>query len=127
MFADARQAYDGGTKTSVSGRELEARALTKAARQLEECLRQWESPDRPERLDRAVRLNQQLWTLFQTELARPDHGLPVALRVDLLQLSRFIDRRSFEVLGDPDPAKLEALIRLNRQVADGLRGEAQGA
>jgi flagellar protein FlaF len=124
MFASARQAYDAATKTSVSGRELEARALSKAARQLEECAQQWDAPGRAERLDHAIRFNQRLWTLFQTELARPDHPLPVELRINLLRLSQFIDRRTFEILADPEPGKLKALVELNRQVAEGLRTEA---
>ena len=127
MFASARQSYDTATKTSVSGRELEARALSKAARQLEECVRDWDSPGRSERLDQAIRFNQRLWTLFQTELARPEHPLPLDLRVNVLRLSQFIDKRSFEVLGDPDPLKLKTLIDLNRQVAEGLRTGDAGA
>ena len=121
MFNSARQAYETATKTSVSGRELEAQALSKAARRLEECMLEWDAPGRADRVDEAIRFNQRLWTLFQTELGRPDHPLPVELRVNLLRLSQFIDRRSFEILTDPDPSKLKALINLNRQVAEGLR------
>ena len=121
MFANARQSYDAATKTSVSGRELEARALYKAARQLEDCIRDWDTPGRAERLDLAIRFNQRLWSLFQTELAQPEHPLPLELRVNLLRLSQFIDKRSFEVMGRPDPSRLKALIDLNRQVAEGLR------
>jgi flagellar protein FlaF len=47
--------------------------------------------------------------------------LPLELRVNLLRLSQFIDKRSFEVMGRPDPSRLKALIDLNRQVAEGLR------
>ena len=124
MFASARQSYDNATRTSVSGREQEARALSKAARQLEDCIRDWDAPGRSERLDQAIRFNQRLWTLFQTELAHPQHPLPLELRLNVLRLSQFIDKRSFEVLGDPDPSKLKALIDLNRQIAEGLRTEA---
>jgi flagellar protein FlaF len=121
MFADPRQAYDTAMRTSVSGRELEARALSKAARQLEECMQDWDSPGRAERLDQAIRFNQRLWTFFQTELARPDHPLPVELRVNLLRLSQFIDRRSFDVTANPNPSALKALVDLNRQMAEALR------
>ena len=41
-------------------------------------------------------------------------------RLNLLQLSRFVDKRTFELLADPDAAKLQALIDINRNVAAGL-------
>lgn len=124
MFVNARQSYDAATKTSVSGRELEARALYNAARQLEDCVRDWDAPGRADRLDHAIRFNQRLWTLFQVELAQPEHPLPLDLRLNLLRLSQFIDKRSFEVISSPEPSKLKALIALNRQVAEGLRSGA---
>jgi flagellar biosynthesis activator protein FlaF len=120
MSANARQAYDKGKKATGSTRELESAALFKAARMLEQVKTAWEEPERDERLRRAIKHNQQLWTLFQTELVRPDHEMPRALRLNLLRLSAFIDRRSFEVLGKPDPTMLQALIDINRQIASGL-------
>jgi flagellar biosynthesis activator protein FlaF len=121
MFANARQSYDAATKTSVSGRELEARALYKAARQLEDCMRDWDAPGCAERLDEAIRFNQRLWTLFQTQIADPAHPLPLELRINVLRLSQFIDKRSFELLSHPERSKLKALIDLNRNIAEGLR------
>jgi len=127
MYASARQAYDSATRTAISGRELEARALSKAARQLEECARDWDRPGTPARLDEAIRFNQRLWSILQTELASPEHPLPLELRINLLKLSQFIDRRSFEVLAEPKPGALEALIQLNRTIAEGLRAGAPQA
>jgi flagellar protein FlaF len=120
MFRNAQQAYEQGSKATASGRQLEARALFKAARILEDCQRGWESPDHQQRLSEALRLNLKLWTVFQTELARPDHELPLDLRTDLLRLSAFIDRRSFQMMSRPDPGKLQALIDINRNIAMGL-------
>lgn len=120
MFQNAQQAYEQGSKTTNSGRQIEARALFKAARMLEACRSGWEEPDRRERLNEALRLNMKLWTLFQTELAHPDHELPLDLRTDLLRLSAFVDRRTFQVMSQPDPEKLQALIDINRNIAMGL-------
>jgi len=127
MYANARQAYDTATKTAVSGRELEARALYKAARLLEDCVRDWDTPGNGERLDQAIRFNQRLWTMFQTEMARADHALPLELRINLLRLSQFIDRRTFEVMSEPEASKLRALIDLNRQIAAGLQATPEAA
>jgi len=120
MFANARQAYDSAKKATGSSRELESAALFKAARMLEECKANWDAPDRDARLRLALVHNQRLWTFFQSELARPDHEMSAELRVDLLRLSAFIDRRSFDLLAHPDPDKLQALVDINRQIASGL-------
>jgi flagellar protein FlaF len=120
MFGSARQAYDTASRASVSSRELEARALFKAARQLEECANAWEAPDLAIRLDHALRFNQRLWTIFQSELLGTEHPMPAELRVNLLRISAFVDRRTFEVMAEPHPDKLRSLIDLNRQIAAGL-------
>jgi flagellar protein FlaF len=120
MYTSAGQAYDSGRKTSSSNRELEAMALFKAARQLEACQRSWDTPDRTSMLDAALKQNQRLWTFFQGELARPDHEMPLDLRVNLLRLSTFVDRRTLEIMADPAPEKLKVLIEINRHIGAGL-------
>jgi flagellar protein FlaF len=120
MFNSARQAYEQGTKTAVTSRQLEAAALFKCARMLEACQQAWDDPGRETSLDVALRHNMRLWTLFQAELARPEHEMPVEMRVNLLKLSRFVDRRTFEVMADPRPEKLQALIDINRNIGAGL-------
>jgi flagellar protein FlaF len=120
MFRDARSAYESAMKATDSSRELEATALAKAARLLEECRRGWSEPGHAERLDKALRYNQRLWTLFQTELARPDHEMLPALRLSLLKISAFVDRRTFEIIADPKPEMLQVLIGIDRNIAAGL-------
>jgi hypothetical protein len=46
--------------------------------------------------------------------------LPDDLRVNLLQLIQFIDRRTFDVMAFPAADKLAALISINRNIAAGL-------
>ena len=120
MFNSPENAYGAATRATESNRELEATALFKAARLLEACREGWESAGHGGRLDHALRYNQRLWTLFQTELARPDHEMVPALRADLLRLSAFVDKRTFEIVAEPRPDKLQALIDINRHVALGL-------
>lgn len=120
MYGNVRQAYETGAKATESSRELEAAALFKAARLLEGCRQSWESSDSASRLAEALRYNQRLWTFFQSELANPEHGLPAEIRANLLRISTFIDRRTFELMAHPEAAKLQALIDINRHVASGL-------
>ena len=120
MLNRAQQAYDATTKATASSRELEAAALFKAARMLDDSRQQWGTAEAPQRLNEALRHNLRLWTLFQAELARPDHEMPIDMRVRLLKLCAFIDRRTFELLARPEPEKVQVLININRQVASGL-------
>jgi len=120
MFASAKRTYESGSRAAPSGRELEAAALFKAARQIEVCQREWDVPGRAQRLDEALRYNQRLWTFFQGELAADDCPLPAELRRNLIRLSSFIDRRTFEMMGAPTTDGLQALIDINRNIATGL-------
>jgi len=120
MYGNAGQVYETASKATGSSRELEAAALFKAARLLESCQRGWDSSDRELRLAEALQYNQRLWTFFQSELAQPEHGLPAEIRINLLRISTFVDRRTFEIMARPEPQKLKALIEINRHVASGL-------
>jgi flagellar protein FlaF len=75
-----------------------------------------------EQLLDAVRLNWRLWTIIQAEQSDPDCATPKSLREGLLNLSNFVDRRSVDLLAHPDPAKLDVLISVNRNIAAGLLG-----
>ncbi|MBX3147467.1 MAG: flagellar biosynthesis regulator FlaF [Gemmatimonadales bacterium] len=119
-------AYATVEKVSTSGRQLEASALFRAARALQAVQDQWEAPDRERRLDEALKLNQRLWTFFQTELASDDNPLPRDLKVQLLNLIEFIDKRTFDVMAFPTAAKLRVLIDINRNVAAGLSAAPTG-
>jgi flagellar protein FlaF len=124
MAKSALETYRTAEMAAASGRDLEAAALFKAARQLEAVQRGWDSSDRDGRLEEALRYNTRLWTFFQTELAEDDHPMPRELRLNLLQLSKFIDKRTFELLAHPEPSKLLALININRQIGMGLSTKA---
>jgi flagellar protein FlaF len=108
----------------MSGREIEASVLTKAALLLQHCQNNWDAHDRDSMLDEALKYNQMIWSIFQGELSKPDNPLPRKLREDILSLSLFIDRRIFEVMSFPAVEKLNAIININLNLAAGLRGSA---
>lgn len=127
MFANARRTYETGAKAAPSGRELEAAALFKAARQLEACRREWDAPGRVQAVDEALRYNQRLWTFFQAELSSDECPLPVELRRNLLHISGFVDSRTFEMMAAPTPEGLQALIDIDRNIAAGLSTQPEPA
>lgn len=123
MSAKQIEAYKTARKTAMSGREIEASALTKAAIMLTECQNNWDAPDGKDILHEALRMNQTLWSIFQVELMEEGNPLPKELREDILSLSGFIDKRIIETMAFPSPDKLTAIININLNLAAGLRGE----
>jgi len=122
VYNKALNAYKSVEKTTVSGRETEARVLTEAAKKLRSCQKNWDSVNRKELLDDALNYNQRIWTIFQAELGKQDNPLPDNIKLDLLRLSSFIDKRIFEIMAYPSPKKLNIIIKINENIAAGLRG-----
>lgn len=121
MYQNALTTYQAVERETISGRETEAGVLTQAALKLQACQNNWESENRDEMLEEALRYNQRIWSIFQVELTREDTPLPEQIRRDLLKLSAFVDRRIFETFASPSPEKLTAVININRNIAAGLR------
>lgn len=124
MPANPLDAYRNVEKATLSQRDIEATVLTKAAMQLQFIKENWTRDDHDAQLEDALNYNQRVWTFFQAELSMENNPLPEEIKRNLLALSIFVDRRSFEVLAYPSPEKLDVLININMNVAAGLRGDA---
>ncbi|MCP4373786.1 MAG: flagellar biosynthesis regulator FlaF, partial [Deltaproteobacteria bacterium] len=114
MHNNSLEAYKIVDKKTMPGRETEARVLTQAALKLKDCRDNWSAKDRDEKLDEALKYTQRIWTIFQGELSSEDNPLPRQLKLNLLQLSSFIDKRIFETMSYPSPEKLTAVININQ-------------
>ena len=126
MYNNAYKKYQDVEKNTISGRETEARVLTQAAIKLQLCQKNWQDTYFEE-LDEALKYNQKIWTIFQTELSKQDNPLPTSIKRDLLRLAGFIDKRIFETMSDPSPEKLDIIIKINQNIAAGLRESAAAA
>jgi len=120
-------AYKKVEQDTLSGSEVEAAVLIKAANKLEECQNGWNADGWENKLDESLKFNQLVWSIFQSELAAEDNPLPKDLRINLLRLSSFIDGRSLDTLAYPDSEKLTILININRNIAAGLREQPKAA
>ena len=98
MYANQLKTYKTVSKATMSGRQVEAAVLSKAALKLKDCQENWEAKDCAAKLDEALKFNQLIWSIFQAELIKPDNLLPKKLREDILSLSAFIDARIFETM-----------------------------
>jgi len=123
MPTNPLDAYRNVEKATLSQRDIEATVLSKAAMQLQSIKENWTREDHDAQLEDALNYNQRVWTFFQAELSMEGNPLPDEIKRNLLSLSLFVDRRSFEVLAYPAPEKLDVLININLNVAAGLRGD----
>jgi flagellar protein FlaF len=102
---------------SADPRQVEAWALTETALRMKATQRE---PVDEAAMLQAVRTNWRLWTIFQAALLEPTCPLPIEIRNNLLSLSNFIDKHVAGIIAVPEPAKLDVLIRINREIAGGL-------
>lgn len=69
----------------------------------------------------ALHTNHKLWSILLSDLAAPGNALPPALKGQLASLAIWAQRESLRLM-DAD-APLEALMALNRDMAEGLAAQ----
>ncbi len=72
-------AYEDVARQGLEGRELEATVLLKAAQKLRLSTVAWKNSSdarSKDAVNEALRYNQRLWTVLQTDLSDPAHPLP---------------------------------------------------
>lgn len=123
MHQQGAQAYQQTTKVVESPRERESALLMKAAAGLQRVKDEWDIGTR-EDLKTALTFNRKLWTIFMSSVTKADSPLPQEIRQNIANLGMFILNETREILLeiDPAPQRLDILVRLNRQIATGLRG-----
>ncbi len=124
MLQNAVKSYQSVDKETMSGRETEARVLTQGAAKLVDCQNNWDAGDLKQRLDEALKYNQRIWSIFQVEMGKEDNPLPEQIKQNILLLSKFIDKRIFDTMAFPEKEKLNIIIKINQNIAAGLRGSA---
>jgi len=102
-------------------RSTEAWALGEASRRLALAAKMG---DKGESLREALRLNQRLWSIFQSALSEPDCPLPKDVRDNVLALSVMIDRHVMARLADLDGSKIGPILDINRAIAEGLAAKS---
>ncbi len=124
MANDQLCAYQQTQQANLSGRDLEAMVFTRAALKLEDAKK---LTDNPQEHGKALRFNHLLWTIIQADIVEPGNKLPPEIKANVMSLSIFVDKQTAKALRTRNPADLETLININRNIAAGLRmkpGEA---
>ena len=122
MYNGGASAYARTAKITQSPRELEASLLLRAAYRLQVVCDSWETSSAD--LAPALTFNRRIWTILSTSATAEDNPLPEPIKVSIAQLAGFIFQRTIDILIEPEGAKLGILVRINREIAAGLRASA---
>jgi len=114
------QAYAKTQNLALSQRELEARALLKAAAKLQALKENWDPSIST--IEDPLSHNRKVWAIFLSSASDPECQLPMDVRKNVIGLGRFVINQCMRILFEPDPAKLDLLIEINQNIAAGLRG-----
>ncbi len=69
--------------------------------------------------------NRDVWSTFRRDLMHQQNSLPQTLRDELVKLSRWVDRETFQILSGDDK-DLTALIDVNKNIMNGLKAHIEG-
>ena len=110
-------AYQQKSKLAITPRAADAQAFSKAARMLDLASKgDFDFTTYSE----ALHFNQTLWTLIQADLENNAPHISATLRIDIINLSLYVDKQIAKALADPEPGHLGPLIEINRSIARGL-------
>lgn len=119
-MSHAANAYARTSQTTANPREIEAQALLKAARQLQDVQTNWAGPGRE--MQNALLFNRRLWSIFMSAADSNDNQQPLEVRQNIANIGVFVMKQTVEMQMNPDPAKLKSLIDINCNLAAGLSG-----
>src|SRR3954470_11231871 len=120
-MSHAAQAYARTSHTTSSPREIEAQALLKAARQLQEVQTNWTGPGKD--MENALLFNRRLWSIFMSAAQAEENQQPIEVRQNIANIGVFVMNQTVDMQMNPDPAKLKSLIDINCNLAAGLSGK----
>ncbi|MET0877070.1 MAG: flagellar biosynthesis regulator FlaF [Tardiphaga sp.] len=116
------QAYARTAQTTASPRDIEAQALLKAARKLQDVMTNWATTD--EGLEDALMFNRKLWSIFLGDAMSEENQQPLEVRQNIANIGVFILTQCAALKLKPEVDKLQSLIDINRNIAAGLSGRA---
>ena len=120
-YGKASGSYGAQAKKHADKRDVEAQALLKAARKLQDLQTGWDKRTNSS-IEETLKYNRQIWILFYDNAINENAqaAQPVPLRTNIINLAGFVFKRSMDILAEPDREKLSILININREIAAGL-------
>ncbi len=101
---------------------MEIRALVKSSSALNQIKENWEEQKKD--LSSVLEKNRRLWTFLASAMMEESCPHTHDVKQNIVNLANYIFKRTNEVLLHPAPEKLDILITINMQIANGLSGKA---
>jgi flagellar protein FlaF len=121
-MSNAAQAYSRVAQTTSSPREIEAQALLKAARKMQDVVTNWDLGVQD--MTEALLFNRKLWSIFLGAATDDKSEQSLEVRQNIANIGIFVMTQTAELQLYPQPEKLKPLIEINRNLAAGLSGRA---
>jgi len=115
-------AYARTAQTTASPRDIEAQALLKAARKLQDVVANWSTTDAG--LDEALLFNRKLWSIFVGDAMNDQNPEKIEIRQNIANIGIFVMTQCTALQQIRQVEHLQALIDINRNIAAGLSGRA---
>jgi flagellar biosynthesis activator protein FlaF len=119
-MSHAAQAYARTAQSIATPRDIEAQALLKAARQLQDVINTWNETDAG--LNAALMFNRKLWSIFVTDAISDANPELVSTRQNIANIGIFVLSQCAALQIKPEVGQLQVLIDINRNIAAGLNG-----
>jgi flagellar protein FlaF len=124
MYKQALKAYENAQKTAIQLKELERLAIARTTHYMTNARDNFtQGKQSYDKYAYALKFNQKLWTLIQSNIADNPTSGTASLRESLLKLSFFIDKQTMIALRNPDPNNLTPLIEINKSISGGLHSK----
>ena len=120
MQNQAVQAYQQASRQTVPPRDLEANLLSTAASHFQRIREDWDLLS--SELPTALKFNRKLWSVFLSSVIDDESKLAIDVRQNIANLGVFVLTQTAELQVEASPEKLDILIKINRELAAGLRG-----
>ena len=117
-MSNAAQAYARTSQNTSSPREIEAQALLKAARQLQQVQINWAGPGKD--LENALLFNRRLWSIFMSAAQAEENQQSIEVRQNIANIGVFVMKQTVDMQMNPGAAKLKPLIEINCNLAASL-------
>lgn len=113
-------AYARTAQTTATPRDIEAQALLKAARKLQDVITNWSTTDAG--LDEALLFNRKLWSIFVGDAMNDQNPEKIEIRQNIANIGIFVMTQCTALQQIRQVEHLQALIDINRNIAAGLSG-----
>ena len=121
MYKQALKAYENAQKTAIQLKELERLAIARTTHKLTKARDNFRpGKESYDKYANALKFNQKLWTLIQSNIADNPTSGTASLRQSLLNISLFVDKQTMTALRNPDPNNITPLIEINKSISGGL-------